>query len=475
MDLKKISEFIRCQYDYLDYNYRLYDINNNNLTPYLKKRLRTDLTGEASYNEAESRLSVINLLPKIVSKLSKVYQTSTFETSYKNQELLNEFMEFVDFESVRQKTNELMNLSGIVALEPILEDSFEESFIRVLPAHTFLCYSDDIKNPERMTHFIKIISHPATNIYSKTLGCTAQFATVKYEVYTKDKYFECEGETIIQELDNPYKQIPFVVVKKGSYELMPSAPIDDYEMVTLLPLLLTDGNYALKFQAFSIIYALNTDIKNLNLSPNAVWFLQSNGQEGDKPEIGTIKPTLSIDEMIKNIYTQYSLWLESRNIKISSISSGQRVADASGISKIIDEADIYDDVSEQRKLLLEAEKKLFKLIEVKSYGALPFSQVVVNYEEHPKLPELPKEKLERLIMKYENKLMTYVDLVKETNNLQNIDDVLKYIEEIKKEQEDVSKLDETENINPETNELFLQGDAGEGAEETYNRADETGE
>ena len=69
----------------------------------------------------------------------------------------------------------------------------------------------------------------------------------------------------------------------------------------------------------------------------------------------------------------------------------------------------------------------------------------------------------------------YVDLVKETNNFQNIDDVLKYIEEIKKEQADVSKLDETENINPENNELLLQGDAGEGAEETYNRPNETGE
>jgi hypothetical protein len=115
------------------------------------------------------------------------------------------------------------------------------------------------------------------------------------------------------------------------------------------------------FQSFSIIYGINLDSKNLEYSPAVFWDFQTKENER-KPELGTIKPVVDIDQVIRLIVTQLSMWLNSRGIKPGSI--GDLTVDnaASGISKMIDEMDTTEDRRRQVQTFQPAETELFNLI-----------------------------------------------------------------------------------------------------------------
>jgi len=408
--IEKLLEFIDSKKAYLDYAYKMYDIFNKNLSPYVYDRLITNFKSEQSRHEASTRLAPINILPKLVNKLSKVYNTAEVEVSADNERSLETVESFFK-KDYREKANLLLNLHSCCALEPVF--SGEEGFVRVLPAQDFLVYSDDPVNPSRVTHFIKIISTDR-----KKSDCI-------YHIYTADYWIEIDGEgTVIQEMENSYGEIPFVYLSRDSMELLPRNGRDDYEMVTLLPLLLTDMNFALKYKAYSILYVLNAEAPSLNLAPNAVWSFKSEGYEGDKVEINQITPTLAVDEVLKNITTQYSMWLETKNLKSPSFFGGSHSTQGlSGVAKIIDEADVTDDIAKQRSIMKEAEEKLYPLLSktlLLNKGTITdLSKVEVNFVSKELVPETPKDKVERVIAKVSNKLVSWDDAISEINSIKN--------------------------------------------------------
>jgi hypothetical protein len=419
LEIKMIQDFIRSKSSYISQAKKLYDIFAGDLTTQLKERLRLDFVSDTSYKEALSRLSVINICPKVVNKLSKVYsQTYCLVKNERNQEELDQLMFDLQWEETRIKINKLLNLHQCVAFEPIYHELTESVFVRVLAAHQFLVYSNDSINPSRVTHFIKILDAET------------------FAIYTDQEYVEIDIDgKVIQALPNEYGRIPFVYVTR-SLDLMPKSFQDDIEMITLLPLLLTDANYALKYQAFSIIYTMNLEANNLELAPNTVWHLQSNGSEGDKPEIGHIKPTLSIDEVIKNITIQYALWLETKNLKSQNLTQNQSsVASISGVAKLIDDADANDDIEEQRKILNRAEEDFFELCGLK-FNQPYLQETIVTFIPQSRMPELPSEKVDRIIKKYDAKLSTRIDAIKEANGFITDQEAIDYIAEIDAERKE---------------------------------------
>jgi hypothetical protein len=249
-----------------------------------------------------------------------------------------------------------------------------------------------------------------------------------YHVFTQNEFVEIDGTgKVLRTEPNPYTIIPFVYLKRDSIELMPRVGRDDYEMVTLLPLLLTDANFSLKYKAYSILYVLNAEAPNIELAPNAIWSFNSTGQDGDKVEIGQIKPTLAIDEVLNNISTQYTLWLETKNLKSPAISGAQgglSVQNMSGIAKVIDEADVTDDVTMQRNIFKDAERRLIRTIAImaeengKEYNLF---DVQVSFDTKDVVPETPRDKIDRIVVKLENRLTSWTEAIKEANNMASLD------------------------------------------------------
>jgi len=413
-NIDKVLKYIKDSEAYLNTQYQIFDIYNGGITEHLIERLRKDMPSTSSVDNVISRLSPVNLLPKMVKKLSQVYSQSTVNLSNNNN---MEQVEAIAWEtklgSVRVLANQMLNLFGCCAYEVVVKNN-GQTLIRVLGAHEFVVYSDDEIDPTTPTHFIKVLERNSDK--------------ERYAIFTAEDYVEVTGGKVTLETANPYGTIPFVYMKRDAITLMPKPRTDDIEFSILLPIMLSDINFALKYQAFSIIYTMNLDVEGLTMSPNSVWQLKSNGQEGDKPEIGTIKPNLSVDDALKNVTYQFSLYLDTKNIKSSFFTSqGQNAAGLSGIAKIIDNSDVSDDIEYQRTILTQAEEELWSILAIKT-GLDSIANTSVQIVPVTIIPELQSEKEERLYKRYERGLITRIDLIKEMYGFSEDSEAQEYID-----------------------------------------------
>jgi hypothetical protein len=133
-------------------------------------------------------------------------------------------------------------------------------------------------------------------------------------------------------------------------------------MVKALPVMLTDLNLAAMFQSFSIIYGIDLDDEGLKYAPNAFWKLKSDPTSDKKPELGTIKPQVDYDQVLRLIEAELSLWLGTKGIRASTVGALQKENISSGISKIIDEMDTFEARQKQVETFTTAEQQLWDLV-----------------------------------------------------------------------------------------------------------------
>jgi len=94
------------------------------------------------------------------------------------------------------------------------------------------------------------------------------------------------------------------------------------------------------------VYTVDLDQSEISMSPNALWNLKSDEDTDKKPEVNMIKPQGDVEQLVKLAITQLAIWLDTRGIKSGSIGDLTVQNASSGISKMIDSADI----SEIRKM-----------------------------------------------------------------------------------------------------------------------------
>lgn len=422
--IKAALDFINSKREYLKIAEDLYTIYNRKLTPFIEKRLDTDLKGQESRAEAKLRISSINVLPMVVDKLSHVYDAEVNRTAKGiSPKEMESMFDAWNMAEALDMANKMLNLHRCVAIEPVLE----KKLLRVIPAQKFLVWGDGtIDNVMRA--FIKIIG------YGEGKDSTGNQVEI-YEMTTPNLFvtFDSEG-IIISQSENLFGVIPVVYATRDTVTLMPEEDKDTFNMVTLLPLLLTDGNFAIKFQCFSIIYTMNLDAKNMTMSPNAIWQFKSNGAESDKPELGVIKPSVNIPDILEWIRAQFSLWLESKNLKLKAFGSGgSTIENASGIAKAIDAADVSSDLNYQRRIFSRVERDIFRTIGVLSEKPM---DLVTAFKSQNLIPESNKEKIETLVLKVTNGLMSKEQAIKEANNHMTQEEVAMMIAQIEKEHEE---------------------------------------
>jgi hypothetical protein len=168
----------------------------------------------------------------------------------------------------------------------------------------------------------------------------------------------------------------FIVMNKVVFLNKPYPNYDDLHMCLLLPLLLTDLNFALRFQSHSIIYGVNIKAENLAMTPNSFWSFESSPNE--QVQLGTIEPKVEVDKMLSAIEQQFLLWLDTKNIKVQSLASNN----LSGIAKAIDNSSIDEQI--------QANQKIFKRIEIILWRKL-FNKLGINDEGLPNILFLNKE------------------------------------------------------------------------------------
>lgn len=371
-ELKLISKTFEGQQSRLDHNRKLFEIFEGALLKYVLEELRSQLHPK-SFEQAQHRVAPINILRRLTEKLSKIYAkppvripvlASGDVADPANIEIVQFYEREMRVNEVGNSANEFFNLMKSCAIEPFLYRGRPR--LRVIPADRFFVLSTDSVNPLRPTHFAKVMGDLPS-------GKNGANRTLLY-VYTDEEFMPMWSDgtpawEAVPGIDgaaaegkNPYGRIPFVYVSRSKHELVPQIDTDTLKMSTLLPVLLTDLNYATMYTSFGMIYAIDAEIEQAERAPNAVWQLKTAMGSTNTPQLGTIKPEVDTDKVLTLIKSQVALWLQSRNIKPGSMGDLSVENASSGIAKAIDEMDTSEDRQAQVQFFQTAEEDLWDLI-----------------------------------------------------------------------------------------------------------------
>jgi hypothetical protein len=363
-ELKQITGMYEASKGRLEHNQTLYNIHEGALLGYVIEDMKASLNVKA-FENAKDRIAPINVLKRLIDKLSKLYAKGVVRKlsveSETDQALFEELTGALDMNVAMPRANKFFNLFKYCAIEPYLDQGVPK--LRVLPADRFIVYSTDRVNPLRPTHWSKIMGEMEYNGRN----------VVIFHTYTDKEFLihDQEGELLrdmmagLNNADgiNPYGKIPAVYLNRSLDELIPQIDSDTLTMTKLIPILLSDLNYAMKFQCFSLIYGIDLDNAGLTIEPNAFWSFKTDTSGANKnPTIGTIKPEVDSDKALEVIKTQLALWMQSRNIKPGAVGDLSVANAASGIAKMIDESDTSEDRQEQVPYFIKAECEVLDLV-----------------------------------------------------------------------------------------------------------------
>lgn len=369
-DIKLIVKTFEEQSEDLEYAEDLYKIHEGALKPYVEEELRRQLNPKSAAN-AIQRIAPINILKRLIDKLSKLYakpptrklMLGDSAAGESDNTLFGKLVTDINMNRIGVTANKAFNLNKCFAYEPILMNGAPK--VRVLQRHQFFVMGVDLNDPLKVTHFIKIMGkidkedgRKVTLLFCYTdeefLAITAD-GEIARNVMDRPEIAELNGL-------NPIRRIPFVYVSRSETELTPLCDTDMKAMVVLVPVLLTDINYALMYQCFSILTFTNVKEEGIKRSPDIAWYLQKEDPSGPDPRVDVVKPQVDSDKALSALKSELSLWMTSKNIKPGAMGDMSIENLASGVAKIIDESDTSEDRQNQVPYMQDGEEKLLDLV-----------------------------------------------------------------------------------------------------------------
>lgn len=474
MDFKKIIEFIN-SFD-LNAKERIledglkYQIYNGRLKEVIAKKLIEEFKNPKTVQQLINRIVPINIVRKSIDKLAKVYKNdperTTVDLNPNDYDLIKTYESSFNLNHKMQNANQLFKLHKHVLLEPYL-DSFGVPSLRVIPSHKFWLFSEDKLNPERATTIVIILNDDKED------------KNKLYSVWTKDNHFLIDGRgnvnnDLMIELDNPeginpYKVLPFVHINESSDNLYPIRPTDILAVQIVICLLLSDTCLAQKYLSWATLTITGgSGEENVEVGPASVINLPIM-PDGSKPDVKYLQPNLNAGSVIELVDKLIEYFLYTNNL-----SAGQSIGDAnsggnaSGIAKILDEAQSTEDKEEQKRYFEVGEKELWnKLaknilpvwINSKKIDPLYAGVFSKDFELHldfqdmkPMLTskeqfELEKAQVELIVLKLKNNLITLKGALQElypNEEVEKINERLSDIEESQGTQEIVEDQEQEE-------------------------------
>lgn len=356
-DREQIAKYIKANAERIEYNAKLFKILEGNLRDALDTRMIQDLGPESS-KAARTRKAPINVFQKVVDKLTRIYTDPVTRTvldgNDQDKKIVDWYVEQLQLNRKMSGNNRLFNAFLYSILHIYIVDKnaagLGKPFIRSIPNHEFLvmnCSDTDPTSSDIVIVFMPKVPDPKTG---EMKSCYWVYS--KYQFVIMDDEAELYADRMVaMDLDgsNPYGEKPFTYANASDNMVMPEIQTDNMDMALLIPLLLTDLNYAVKFQAFSLFYGIDIDDEKVEISPNAIMSFRSkpNADGESRPEFNVIKPTVDIESTLSLASSEMSLWLTTKGIRPGAVGSLGADQFASGVAKMIDESDTYESVKKQ--------------------------------------------------------------------------------------------------------------------------------
>jgi hypothetical protein len=362
---KQIIEYIKAHREFLKLNSEALDIYEGNLLPYVDNILRSSLSA-TYYNSIKDRVLPINILQRFIDKVSTTYSKPPIRSAEDERT-----SEFVSFYEKALNINNSGNIADVYshlfkgfAWEPYINKNGKPA-LRELPFNSFLVMSDSMVNPEEETVFIKFMGKQTNDDDSMLLF-----------VYTDEEFdaFYMNGTEASQYLVenqgvNVIGTIPFIYGKRQKNRLIPVIDTDMLAITKAIPCMITDGAGAQLYQSFSIIFGIDISAENLKMSPNALWSIKSDRESDKNPQLGILQPSADTDKILQFISTTFALWLETKGVRVGSVGTTDGANLSSGISKIIDEMDVWELKKKSQAWFKQDEEELWnvKLPKIHNY------------------------------------------------------------------------------------------------------------
>lgn len=459
-NLPKIMKHIEfVQKNQTIYEAKLLEIFEGSLQKYVEESLAAEL-GAGAVKQVKHRIAPINIMPKILKKLSAVYGYGITRLANGNdidQENVSYYENELALDSVMNLANKYLNLFRYCAIEPYINKG--KPSIRVLPPTSFTVWTDNKVNPLEPTVFVKYIGKVEDTLPRTTTEGVSNSRPDNivdeidiFHMYTDEEFLVVDGKGHVRgdmmgenAGINHYGRIPFVYMNVSKNLLIPLPNSDFFQMTVLTPKLLSDLNFATKFQSHAIMYTIDIESGKLDGNPNAMWELKSEEGEGKNPSVGTIKPEVDVDKVLSLIKDTLGLWFDSLGMKSSGINGITAESAQSGIAKAIDNSDITEVREEQIPMMKKYELELWDLIGVQHevWGSeleelKPFSTAFdpsLQYGEPEPFVDT-KTQTETAKIKLDAGLTSFRRAVAEANPSLNAEEVQELMDEIEQEKAD---------------------------------------
>jgi len=341
----------------------LMNLYEGNIAKYVYERVDKEISDEKQRNEIKSRIIEIELTRRIVDKIAKSYNTKPnrvlMNGTPKDKQLFDWYNEIINFDEIGYKTDKnFCNYKESLA-KFIFKRDISLPQIKILEPAKYICMSLD--NQDHTSVSIVIELYDINEEKEEVLICYSD-----NEMWIQG----LDGDLLVDEMSkidnfdgvNYYSKLQYSYLNKSNVDIMPYPDDSMIGVSTLVPLLIGDINYAVKYMSYSMMWGRNIKQKLIERGPSSFINLLPNDDNSEiTPEIGMIKPEVDIKEVFDGIMMQLALWLNNRGISATAINYDSS-SFASGISKMIDEADVTSLVTKNQERYRSHERKLFDFI-----------------------------------------------------------------------------------------------------------------
>ena len=392
---KEIIEYVKEHREFILTNTQALDIYEGNLKPYVDAILKGSLS-PTYYNSIKERVLPINVLQRYIDKVSTTYSKPPVRKSKnpRSQDFVDFYSSTLNINNSASIADAYSNLFKGYAWEPYI-DKFGKPALRELPFNQFLVMSDSMESPEEETIFIKFMGKRGEDDDSLLLFV---YTDTEFDAFYMGG-MEASEYLVENQGINAIGTIPLLYGKRQKNRLIPVIDSDMLAITKAIPCQLTDASGAQMYQAFSIIYGIDISAENLKMSPNALWSIKSDRESDKNPQLGVLTPTADTDKVVSFIATIFTLWLETKGVRVGSVGQLDSGNLSSGISKIIDEMDVHELKKKSQYWFKKDEEELWniKMPKIHNYW---IKSGMLNPSMLP--PMMPEENDPEIVVEFES-------------------------------------------------------------------------
>lgn len=398
-------------------SYKRYEVLKDRIKKYVLQNLLLEMDRE-TVEEMQSRVPVINLYKKVVSKKARVYQTAPARI-VDDQETFDILIDCVNLNTTMKKANRFVEAfkNCLVYVRPVKKGEQYYVQLRVLAPHSYDVIEDH-QNPEQARVVILsdysnnsiLVEQPPLDRGQRTFNQSFRDGDDKnqiiadspadsdqpkklYTFWSDNYHFTCDKQgNVVQAPDdnlNPIGKLPFVGLAKdqdGSYWALGGEDLIDGTLLTNM--LMTDLYFVAKVQGMGLFYFFGKGVpKTVKIGPNRA-LTHEVSEDDPTPQVGFASSSPPLQDHMEMVEQYIALLLTTNDLGVNAVASKLDGRSAiSGVQELIQNSEPMNAVEDDQEMFRDAEPEIMDIVVRWHNYYFDKNALVPKFDELGKLPE----------------------------------------------------------------------------------------